>query len=73
MDLNRDIFEPPPRAGWKKPLPARLSRATYWPAILALSVTLVLLGPVTLMPISAVGLVLGTVALVGWIGDILHE
>ena len=73
MDLNRDIFERPLPAGWKKPLPERLSRPTYWPAILALSMTLALLGPVTLLPITAVGLVLGTVALVGWIGDILRE
>src|SRR5690242_11660197 len=45
MDLNRDIFERPLPAGWKKPLPERLSRPTYWPAILALSMTLALLGP----------------------------
>jgi hypothetical protein len=35
--------------------------------------TLALLGPVTLMPITAVGVLLGAVALVGWIGDVLDE
>ena len=73
MDLNRDAFEPPMPAGWKKPLPEHLPRRTYWPAILALAMTLALLGPVTLMPVTAVGLALGAVALVGWTGDILDE
>ena len=40
MDLNRDAFEPPLPAGWKKPLPEHLPRRTYWPAILALAMTL---------------------------------
>jgi hypothetical protein len=73
MDLKRDAFEPPPAAGWKKPLPEQLPPRTYWPAILALAMTLALLGPVTLMPITAVGVLLGAVALVGWIGDVLDE
>jgi hypothetical protein len=72
MDITRLPCEPPP-AGWKKPLPERLPRPTYWPAMLALAVTLALLGPVTLMAISAVGVALGAVALIGWIGEILHE
>ncbi len=73
MDLSRNPGEPPLRAGWKRPLPEHLPRPTYWPAILALATTLALLGPVTLMPITAVGLALGAVALIGWIGEILHE
>jgi hypothetical protein len=73
MDLNRHFPEPALPGGWKKPLPQRLPRPTYWPAILALATTLALLGPVTLMPITVVGLVLGAVALVGWIGEMLHE
>ena len=68
MRLNRRCV-----AGWKKPLPEHLPRRTYWPAILALAMTLALLGPVTLMPVTAVGVVLGAVALIGWIGDMLHE
>lgn len=73
MDLSRDLFKPPLPTGWKKPLPQHLPRPTYWPAILALAMTLALLGPVTLMPITVVGLVLGAVALIGWIGELLHE
>ena len=73
MDLSRNLSEPTLPAGWKKPLPRHLQRPTYWPAILALATTLALLGPVTLMPITAIGLVLGAVALIGWIGEVLHE
>lgn len=73
MDLDRDVFEPPLPQGWKKPRPEHLPRPTYWPAILALAITLALLGPVTLMQITAVGIVVGAVALIGWIGELLHE
>lgn len=70
MDVGRNLSRP--SADWKKPLPEHLARPTYWPAMLALGMTLALLGPVTLMPISVVGLCLGAVALIGWIGEILH-
>jgi hypothetical protein len=72
MDLNHGWCKPL-RPGWKKPLPERLARPTYWPAILGLAMTLALLGPVTLMAITVVGLALGAVALIGWIGEMLHE
>jgi hypothetical protein len=73
MELDRDAFKRPLPAGWKKPLPEHVPRRTYWPAILALAATLALLGVVTLMPISVIGTALGAVALIGWIGEILHE
>jgi len=73
MDLDRDPFKLPLPAGWKRPLPERLPRRTYWPAILALAMTLTLLGPVTLMPITVIGVAMGGVALIGWIGELLHE
>jgi hypothetical protein len=62
----------PERTGWKKPLPEHLARPTYWPAMLALAMTLALLGPVTLMAVTFVGLGLGAAALIGWIGEIIH-
>lgn len=73
MDLDRDALKPPLPTGWKKPLPGHLPRPTYWPAILALATTLALLGPVTLMPVTVVGVALGAIALLGWIGELLHE
>jgi hypothetical protein len=71
MDVSR--VQPTSPAGGKTPLPEQLPRPTYWPAMLALAMTLALLGPVTLMPITAVGLGLGAVALIGWVREILHE
>jgi hypothetical protein len=73
MDMNAKYSETPLKPGWKRPLPDHLPRPTYWPAMLALAITIILLGPVTLMPITFVGLGLATVALIGWIGEILHE
>jgi hypothetical protein len=65
-----DAHLPP---GWKEPLPHRLARPTYWPAALALGATMALLGPVTLMAVSVVGICLAAIALAGWIGEIVHE
>lgn len=58
--------------GWKRPLPEQVARPTYWPAALALGMTLALLGPVTLMAVTVVGAGISAVALAGWIGEILH-
>lgn len=69
MDLKA---KPPGAEGWKQPLPATLPRPTYWPAVLALGLTLMLLGPVTLFPVGLAGLVFSIVALMGWIGEILN-
>lgn len=69
MDINHAESNLLP--GWKKPLPERLARPTYWPAMLALGMTLALLGAVTLLPVTIVGLGLGAVALIGWIGDLV--
>lgn len=49
-----------------------LPAPTYWPAALALGVTLVLFGIVTTFIFSAVGALLIIAGLVGWIGDLLH-
>ncbi|HET9014966.1 MAG TPA: cytochrome c oxidase subunit 4 [Thermomicrobiaceae bacterium] len=43
---------------------------TYWPAALALGVTLVGLGIITSLTFMAVGFVLVVIGLVGWIGDV---
>jgi hypothetical protein len=59
--------------GWKKPLPERMARPTYWPAGLALGMTMALLGPVTLMAVTVVGLGVAAVALAGWIGEMAHD
>ncbi len=60
------------KEGWNQPLPETLARPTYLPAMLALGMTLALLGPVTSLAISVVGLGLAIAALIGWIGEIVH-
>jgi hypothetical protein len=55
---------------WSKPLPERLPRPTYWPAMLAFGMTLTLLGPVTSMAVTVAGVIFAACALAGWIGEI---
>src|SRR5580765_8122248 len=62
-----------PKEGWNTPVPERLPAPTYWPVVMSLGIAFVMWGIVTTVLISAVGLVLFVVALVGWIGDIRHE
>lgn len=66
-----DLKTLPP--GWKKPLPETLARPTFWPAMLALGVNLILLGIVTQIVVGLAGLLLSIVSLAGWIGEIFHE
>jgi hypothetical protein len=59
-----------PGPDWTQ-LPAEdLPQPTYWPAVLALSIILMLWGIVTTFIISAVGFILFAIALSGWIGEL---
>ena len=62
---------PPP--GWSLPKPEHLAGPTYWPAVMALGITMMLWGVVTAVLISLAGLALFVLALAGWIGELLHE
>ena len=66
-----DLKTLPP--GWKKPLPETLSRPTFWPAMLALGINLILLGVVTQIVVGCAGLLLAVAALAGWVAEIFHE
>ncbi len=67
--------------GWHKPLPERLPKAGYWPAIMGLGITFMLWGLAvgfnevvsTIIILVLIGLILFTLALVGWIGDLRDE
>jgi hypothetical protein len=67
--------------GWHKPLPEKLPHPGYWPAIMALGITFMLWGLAvgfnevisTIFILFFIGLVLFTVALIGWIGDLRDE
>jgi hypothetical protein len=65
--------EKPIPPNWHKPLPERLPRPTYWPAVLAFAINFALIGPVTSMWLTVVGAILCGFALAGWIGEMGHE
>jgi hypothetical protein len=62
-----------PRTGWNRPRPERIPRPTAWPPALALGITFFAWGLVTSPVVLGVGLVLFTLSLAGWIGEIRHE
>ncbi|MCA1666540.1 MAG: hypothetical protein LC793_03900 [Thermomicrobia bacterium] len=57
---------------WERLPPAHLPRPTYWPVVLALGVMFLMWGIVTTLAISVIGLLLLTLALGGWIGELRH-
>jgi hypothetical protein len=61
------------RPGWSAPKPAVIPRPTAWPSALALAIALVGWGLLVSPVLLAIGLVVFTVALGGWIGEIRHE
>lgn len=64
-------IEPDP--GWNLPRPAHLPHPTYWPAVLAMGIVFFAWGLVTNPVVTAVGLVVFFVALIGWIGEMRHD
>ena len=60
------------RPGWTALEHIALPLPTYWPAVLALAITLLAWSVITSWFIFGVGLLLFVVGLAGWIGDLLH-
>jgi hypothetical protein len=74
--VTTEIPKPvPPEShlGWTVLPPEKLPEPGVWPVTLALAITLLVWGLVTLLIITGVGVVLFAVALAGWIRDIRHE
>jgi hypothetical protein len=75
--MDHDAHQHQPSAdlppGWGRARPEHIPRPTYWPAVLAFGLTFAIWGFLTTWIISVVGLVLITIALAGWIGDLRHE
>jgi len=71
----RPATHPPdiePRPGWSLPLPPTLPPPSYWPAVLALAIVLLLWGLVSSIVVSGIGLALFILAITGWVGDLRH-
>jgi hypothetical protein len=58
---------------WTTPQPAHTPRPTYWPAALALGVTVTLWGLIVSKVILGGGLVLSVLSIVRWIQELLHD
>ncbi|MCL4559933.1 MAG: hypothetical protein M1281_04870 [Chloroflexi bacterium] len=61
------------KPGWSAPKPEVLPKPTYTPMIMSFGIVFLLWGLISSWILSVVGAVLITIALVGWIGAILHE
>jgi hypothetical protein len=59
--------------GWTEPNGEGIPRPTYWPVVMALSITFIAFGFITSLIITGIGTLLFIVALVGWIGEIFNE
>jgi hypothetical protein len=75
MRSNEGLNEAPVRVqpDWNVPKPETLLPPTWWPAALALGITLTAWGLIVSGIVFAIGLIVFTVALTGWIGDMCHE
>jgi hypothetical protein len=62
-----------PSRGWTALPAAHLPSPTFWPAGLALAITLAFWGLVSSPVILAAGLALLVLSLLGWIKEIRHE
>jgi hypothetical protein len=55
---------------WHPPRPAEIPPPTYWPMMLALAATLMLLGILTSYLFTFVGFLLGGLSLYQWVGEL---
>lgn len=60
-------------ADWGVARPEIIPRPTFWPAGLAFGVTFLMWGLLTSPVLIAMGLLVFTVSLAGWIGELRHE
>ncbi len=65
--MERDVKDTAVADGWGEPRPAVLPRPTYSPAIMALGIVFSAWGLIVSRILSAVGLFLIFLALIGWI------
>lgn len=61
------------KPGWSTPRPEHIPRSTAWPAAMALGITFFAWGFVTSPIVLGMGLLVFTLSLGGWIGEIRHE
>ena len=67
------VAEPRGAESWSKPKPDVIPRPTYAPAALAFGITLLFWGLITSPVVLGMGVLVFTVALVMWIGEMRHD
>jgi hypothetical protein len=60
------------KEGWLKPLPERVPKPTYQPAVMSLGITFILFGLVSSYAFCAAGGGLFALSLMNWIGELVH-
>ncbi len=70
VSVHGHTFQPKP--GWHV-YDEELPRPTYWPVVMGVAITFLAFGVVTSLIISAVGVLMFIVSLVGWIGELRNE
>lgn len=58
---------------WNEATPQDIPHATYWPIIVALGITLVFWGILTVYYISVAGLLVLAIGIGGWISDLRED
>jgi hypothetical protein len=59
--------------GWNQAQPQFIPKRTWTPSALAFGVTLIFWGIATTPIVSAVGLMAASIALIFWIGELVHD
>jgi hypothetical protein len=59
--------------GWSWAEPRHIPTPTYWPAALALGVTMLAWGLISSPILAGIGLTVFAIALAGWIGEMRNE
>jgi hypothetical protein len=73
MDKEESKQEITDRANWTEARPQHLPRPTYWPFFMAMGLAFLAWGLLSGWMISGIGVVVMSVALMGWITELRHE
>ena len=71
-DTNSDDVVIPPEQ-WEKARPEKLPEPTYWPFFLAMGITFIFWGLLTIWIILVAGILIFIYSLIGWINAMRHE
>ena len=65
--------ETAPQAGWSRPKPEIIPRATYWPILFGGGIAFIFWGVISDVWMFGAGLILAIASIIGWVNDLLNE